>query len=122
MEKTWLEFGKFDRVRINEYNGKFSLQMGSQGKEKVYITWTNPLCWDNEVRGSVPAKKQDGSPLLVPLQIPVGEDMVSAGNTLKALYSQLMEGKGEEGETKKPKPDTRKYDGPPTEADEDVAF
>ena len=48
--------------------------------------------------------------------------MVGAGNTLKALYSQLMEGGEKERETKKPKPDTRKYDGPPTEADEDVAF
>ena len=121
MEKTWLELGKFDRMRINEYNGKFSLQMGSQGKEKVYITWINPLCWDNEARGSIPAKKQDGSPLLVPLQIPLGEDMVSAGNTLKALYTQLTE--DEEGrETEKPKPDTRKYNGPPTKADKDVPF
>jgi len=91
MENKWIELGKYDRVRVNRYKGKYSIQMGNQGKEKAFVTWTNPLSYDAEAGGSVPAVKQDGSPLLVPLQIPLGEDAITAGNTIKALYTQILE-------------------------------
>lgn len=118
MENKWIELGKYNRVRISKYRDTFSLQMGSAGKEKTYITWTNPLRYDKDANGSVPAVKQDGSPLVVPLQIPIGDDPVTAGNTIKSLYSQVI---AMEQDVEKPQ-DTREYTGPPTETEGDISF
>lgn len=99
-EQPWLMIDSYSAIRINMYKGKYAIQKARRTEKDNYIEWTNPLRYDSEAGESRPATKNDGSPLLIPLQIPLGGNAQAAADMLKALYFQLVGKKidGQEGE------------------------
>lgn len=88
-EQEWLKVDSYTSIRISEYKGKYSLQKSRRGEQKNFVEWTNPLRYDPERKESVPATKDNGDPLIVPLQVPLGDEKKKAADMLRTLYFQL---------------------------------
>jgi len=110
-EQEWLPIGKFDAIRVSEYNGKFSVQKGRIGKEKTTPAWAIATQWDDSLKKFVPKQKDDGGYLYLPVQIPLGDCQAQAIDAIKQLYFQVA-GKPIDVDADEEQPQ-RPYDGPP---------
>lgn len=112
MENPWLKINQYDSIRVSEFKGKFAIQKARRTEKDNYIEWTNPLRYNSEARESQPATKADGSPLLIPLQIPLGTEKQAAIDVLKALLFQLSgEAVDSQGQEEPPLPEGMPDDG-----------
>ena len=86
IEKQWIPISTYDSVRIDEYNGKWSLQLGKRGDNDTYTAWTCPQKW---VDGEKSLLKKNGEPIFVPLSIPLGDSKEKALKVVGSIYNQL---------------------------------
>ena len=82
----WVPVDTYSSVRVDEYNGKYSLQQGQRGDNDTYTSWCTPQKWSNSEKAPL---KKHGEFVFVPWAISLGKDKEKALKTLQNLYNQL---------------------------------
>ena len=87
MEEKWIKVNQYNQVKVDEYNGKYSIIQGNQGQnDVVYPKWCTPQKWN---QGEKTPLKKNGEFVYVPWSISLGNDKEQAKKILGALYHSL---------------------------------
>lgn len=80
--KNWLKIDTFNSIRVEKYNDKYSVQLGSRGNNDTYVKYCTPQKWSN---GEKQPLQKNGNYVYTPWSIPLGTDKEKAAKTLEAL-------------------------------------
>ena len=84
--KNWLPVDTYTSVRVDEYNGKYSLQQGHRGDNDTYTDWCCPQKWSN---GQKTPLKKNNEFVYVPWAISLGHDKDKAIKVAENIVAQL---------------------------------
>jgi len=85
--KNWLPVNTYNAIRVDKYNGKYSLQQGERRESGDTSTaWCTPQKWSN---GEKTPLKKNGEFVYVPWAISLGKDKAKAIKIAEAIVAQL---------------------------------